>query len=426
MSARPRDRHELATALRDARRRLLAMIEDLSDAQLRVPPSPVLNPFLWEVGHAGWFHERFLLRGLGGRGPMHPEGDSLWDSIAIEHETRWDLPLPSREETLAYLREVHEAVLERLEEVELDEDEWNAHLLALYHEDMHIEAFAYMRQTMAYPPPRPEGVAPAGPAEEPCAGDVELEGGPTTMGAGPEVSFAFDNEYGAHEVEVRPFALARAPVTEGEYRAFVEDGGYERRELWSEEGWRWRVAVRAQRPRYWRREDGEWLRQAWNTWVPLEDRRPVSHVTAYEAEAYCRWAGRRLPTEAEWEHAARRAGFAWGEEECAPDRANLDFACGDLVAVDACAGGATRDGVRHMLGNLWEWTSTEFAPYPGFRPGRYREYSQPCFHQGHRVLRGGCWATPGRLMRVTHRNFWRPERGDVWCGFRTARDLDSA
>ena len=404
---------QVAAALRQARARLRSMVEDLTDAQLRVPPSAILNPFLWELGHVAWFAERFLLREAEGRAPLRPDVDAHWDSLAVEHDTRWDLLLPSREATTAYMEGVLTAVLERLEGVEWTPAERDRHLLVLHHEDMHVEAFAYMRQTMAYP--RPPLCKLAAPAAGTCAGDVELAGGRLLLGAPDDGSFAFDNERDAHEVEVAPFALARTLVTEGEFAAFTADGGYEREELWTPEGWTWRTRARAARPRYWRVEGDVTLRQAWDGWVPLDPARPVSHVTAYEAEAWCSWAGRRLPSEREWELAARA---------CAPaDDACLDFVHGDLAPAGACPGGDSPEGARQLLGNLWEWTSTAFGPYPGFRPGVYREYSEPWF-TGHRVLRGGCWATAGRLIRATWRNFYAPNRGDVWCGFRSARSLE--
>jgi iron(II)-dependent oxidoreductase len=421
VTRQPEDRAAFKEALLQVRGRLLAMIEDLSDAQLRVQPNPIMNPFLWEIGHVAWFAERFLLRGTGRPSAIRSDVDRHWDSITVAHETRWDLNLPDRTETLAYMERVLEAILERLDTLELSAAERDLHLLVLHHEDMHVEAFAYMRQTAAYPAPSLCGKEPAPAVGHP--GDVEFEGGSFLLGAPADGSYTFDNERNAHRVHLQPFALARGLVTEAQYAEFLEDDGYGRGELWSAAGLRWCRATAARAPRTWRREGGAWLRQAWDTWLPLEEHRPVSHVNAYEAEAWCRWAGRRLPTEAEWEFAARRSPHPWGDGPCTPERANLDFTYGDVVPVGACAEGDSPDGLRQLIGNLWEWTSTEFGPYPGFRAGTYREYSEPAF-TGHRVLRGGCWATAGRLIRTTWRNFYAPERGDVWCGFRPARDLE--
>ena len=419
-TCRPRDRAELSAALEDARARLLAMIVDLDDAQLIVPHRLTLNPFLWEVGHVGWFAEMFLLRRHAGQAPMRADADELWDSIEIEHDTRWDLLLPSRADSLTYLRTVLDRIQERLATVELTPEEWDVHMLVLAHEDMHIEAFAYMRQAMGYA--RPDlGDASAPELCEAWEGEVEFAGGPFRLGAPREVPFAFDNERDAHEVEVRPFALDKRLVTETEYAHFLDAQGYARQDLWTPQGWAWLQGQALRAPLYWRRDGSAWLRQAWDGEVALEARRPVGHLNAFEAEAYARFVGRRLPTEAEWEFAAAGHPYPWGQAPCADERAALDFAHGDVAPVDACSAGDTALGLRQLIGNLWEWTASPFEPYPGFRPGRYAEYSQPWFGD-HRVLRGGSWATAGRLIRTSWRNFYLPGRGDVWSGLRTARD----
>jgi iron(II)-dependent oxidoreductase len=233
---------------------------------------------------------------------------------------------------------------------------------------------------------------------------------------------------------VAPFAVARAPVTQSEFAAFVEAGGYRTRTAWSEEGWRWREAARAEHPVYWRRGSGAgWSRRQFDRWVPLEPHRPVLHVNWYEADAYCRWAGRRLPSEAEWEVAAacepapggsvlasRKRRFPWGDDPPTPARAQLDgrsMGCADVGAFPA---GDSAFGCRQMIGNVWEWTASDFLPYPGFEPDPYQDYSQPWFGD-HKVLRGGCWVTRARMLRNTWRNFYKPDRRDVWAGFRTCR-----
>jgi iron(II)-dependent oxidoreductase len=252
---------------------------------------------------------------------------------------------------------------------------------------------------------------------------VEVPGGTFLLGATADEPFVVDNEKWAHPVEVRPFAIARAPVTQAEFTAFVEDGGYRRRPLWNPAGWRWREEAGAEHPVYWRRESGgQWLRRDFDRWVGLEPDRPALHVNWYEADAYCRWAGRRLPTEAEWEMAAAGPGpkrrFPWGQAPPSVAHANLDGRAAGCVDVGAVPGGDSACGCRQMLGNVWEWTASDFQPYPGFAADPYREYSAPWFGT-HKVLRGGCWATRGRLLRNTWRNFSRPERRDVWAGFRT-------
>ena len=411
---------ELLACLRDARERSLLLIVDLDDEQWLGPELPIVNPPRWEIGHVAWFQEHWVLRHLRGLPPLRPDADALYDSSAVAHDSRWRLRLPDRRGTLAYAAGVLEEVARRLEESrELDADARYFHLLALYHEDMHGEAFAYTRQTLGYRAPaiaRDESLEGG-----PRPGDVDVPGGTWKLGADPDPDggFLFDNEQGAHAVEVAPFRIARAPVTQAEFAAFVDDGGYERRELWTEEGWRWRTEVRALHPVYWRRDPARgWLRRRYDAWIPLEPHRPAHHVNAHEADAWCRWAGRRLPSEAEWECAAGPARFPWGDDPPTPERALLDLRAAEPCDVGAHAAGDGPHGLRQMIGNVWEWTATTFGPYPGFVAGPYRDYSQPWFGT-HRVLRGGAFATRSRLLRRTWRNFFTPDRRDVLAGFRT-------
>ncbi len=422
---------ELARQLEDARARTLQLVEDLTDEQLIGPRLSIVNPLLWEIGHVAWFQERWALRHLRGLDPVRPDADRLWDSFRVAHDDRWDLGLPTREETLAYMRAVLDRVVERLPAGPLSPPEAYFHRLVLYHEDMHGEAFTYTRQTLSYPPPPPPRAAEPPPPPAPGAtarGDVEIEGGTFLLGASPQDGFAFDNEKWAHPVEVAPFRIGRTPVTNAEFLAFVEDAGYGRRELWSEDGWRWREKARAEHPVYWRRDaPGQWLERRFDRLVPLDGDLPVIHVSWYEAEAWCRWARRRLPTEAEWEMAASlvaegapaKRRFPWGDRPPEPRRANLDGAAGWCVSVHACPEGDSAAGCRQMIGNVWEWTSATFAPFPGFVADPYEQYSAPWFDGRHKVLRGGCWATRGRLLRNTWRNFYLPHRRDVLAGFRT-------
>jgi iron(II)-dependent oxidoreductase len=225
--------------------------------------------------------------------------------------------------------------------------------------------------------------------------------------------------------------MARAPVTQAEFAEFVEAGGYRARDLWCADGWRWREEERAEGPLWWRHEDGVWLRRDFDRWVEVEPHRPMLHVNWYEAQAYARWAERRLPTEAEWEVASAgepgaggrglassKRRFPWGDEPPDPVRAQLDWHDMGAADVGAHADGDSAFGLRQMLGNVWEWTASDFLPYPGFSPDPYQEYSQPWFGD-HKVLRGGAWMTRSRLIRNTWRNFYRPHRRDVWAGFRT-------
>lgn len=262
-------------------------------------------------------------------------------------------------------------------------------------------------------------------------GDALIPGGTLWLGSPPGPAFVFDNEQWAHPVEVAPFSMSRTAVSQGEFAGFVDDRGYQRRDLWSEAGWDWRSAVGADHPVYWQSGSDGWLRRRFDTWVPLEPELPVLHVNWYEADAYCRWAGRRLPMESEWELAAsgeptsmgesvtgRKRRYPWGDEPPTPERANLDWRAPGCIDVGALPAGDSAFGCRQMIGNAWEWTSTVFGPYPGFGAGPYRDYSKPWFGD-HMVLRGGCWATRSSLITNVYRNFYKPDRRDVWAGFRT-------
>ena len=438
-SPQPSRVSELSGWVSDARRRTIELVADLSDEQMIGPRLPNVNSLLWEIGHTAWFQEKWVLRHVCGEKPYRADGDSLYDSTAIPHDTRWDLPLPSRETTLAYLEAARNRVLEKLGEREPSADLLYHVQYTVFHEDMHNEAFAYARQTLGYPAPRlshsaAEDTAGEETADVPLPGDVAAPGGEFLLGAAPDEPFVFDNEKWEHPVEVKPFAIARAPVTQAEFLAFVEDGGYAREDLWTREGWVWREAIAADHPVYWRKESsGNWLRRDFDRWVRLEPHRPVIHVNWQEAQAYCRWAGRRLPTEAEWEAAAvgeaipgggklssRKWHYPWGENFSGADRANLDGRALGCIGVGALAAGDSAAGCRQMLGNVWEWTESDFLPYPGFVADPYKEYSEPWFGT-HKVLRGGCWATRSRLLRNTYRNYSTPERRDIWAGFRTCR-----
>jgi iron(II)-dependent oxidoreductase len=421
---------DLAAWVRDARARTFDLVADLSDEQLMGPRLSIVNPLLWEIGHVAWFQEKWALRHAANQLPVRPGVDSLYDSAAIAHDTRWDLLLPSRQDTLGYLTAVRDAVLERIAAGNLSGDERYFIQLGIFHEDMHNEAFTYTRQTHGYPAPQSCCTSASAAKTEAGAlpGDVEIPGGHFQLGALPGESFVFDNEKWAHPVEVRPFAIARAAVTQGEFQDFVEAGGYRKQEFWSESGWHWLQGVGAEHPLYWRLEGGgRWLRRDFDRWLPLEPHRPVLHVNWWEAEAYCNWAGRRLPTEAEWEVAAsadpaggRKRHFPWGDSPPDSQQANLGARAGGAADVAAYAAGDSAFGCRQMIGNVWEWVADDFGPYPGFEVDPYREYSQPWFGT-HKVLRGGAWTTQPRLLRNTWRNFYTPDRRDVWAGFRTCR-----
>ncbi len=413
----------LADALRDSRARTLELVLDLDDARWMGPRLAIVNPMRWEIGHIAWFQEHWVLRHARGMPPLRPDGDTLYDSARVHHDTRWDLPLPSRDETLRYMEDVLDRALAA---VATQEDPTSYfHYLATFHEDMHGEALTYTRQTLGYAAPR----FAAAPEIDPDAlgggalrGDVEVPGGRFMLGATWNEPFVFDNEKWAHPVEIAPFRIARVPVTNLEFATFVLSGGYEDPRLWSDVGWQWRVEMDARRPVYWESGPDGGLERRFDALRPLGAHRPAIHVSWFEAEAYCNWAGRRLPTEAEWELAAGgldKRRFPWGEAPPSALTANLDGRAGGPVDVGALAAGDSPYGCRQMIGNVWEWTASDFQPYPGFVRDPYKEYSEPWFQTCHKVLRGGCWATRGRLLRNTWRNFYPPGRRDVLAGFRT-------
>lgn len=410
----------LARDLLDARARTLQLVGDLDDAQWLGPRLAIVNPFLWEVGHLGWFQEYWVLRHARGRAPLIANGDALYDSARVAHDTRWDLPLLGRAEVLRYLEEVLRQSIEALRTA--PDQRAYFHRLALFHEDMHGEAFTYTRQTLGHPAPEPGG-ADASFGAGALPGDVDVPGAVFQLGATGDEEFVFDNEKWAHPVEVAPFRIARAAVTNAEFAEFVEADGYRDERFWSAEGWRWRSEAAAEQPVYWERAAGGGFRERrWDRLRPLAPHHPVIHVCWFEADAYCRWAGRRLPTEAEWELAAAtpsKRPFPWGVAPPDAAKANLDGRAGGPVDVGAHPHGDSVYGCRQMLGNVWEWTASGFAPYPGFVRDPYKEYSEPWFSSPHKVLRGGCWATRARLLRNTWRNFYPPDRRDVLAGFRT-------
>jgi ergothioneine biosynthesis protein EgtB len=431
--------YELYSALQEARSRTLELIEDLSDEQMMGPRLAMVNPLLWEIGHVAFFQEYWVLRHARHQSPILSNGDALYDSARVAHDTRWDLPLPSRGETLDYMQRVLNRVIGEVQgaappaDAARDYDELYFLRLALFHEDMHSEAITYTRQTLSYSAPR----IAISRLREKCLttedlGDAEIPGGRFLLGSSPDSSFAFDNEQWVHPIEIQRFSISRTAVTNSQFAAFALDGGYRRRELWSDEGWRWREGAKAEHPVYWQPlVGGRWLRRDFDQLVPLEDRHPVLHVNWYEALAYCRWAKRRLPTEAEWEMAAcaeptadeksitgRKRRYPWGDDPPMPELANLDWRTMGCVDVNALAAGDSSFGCRQMIGNVWEWTADNFNSYPGFVAGPYKEYSEPWFGD-HKVLRGGCWVTRSRLIRNVYRNFYTPDRRDVWAGFRT-------
>ena len=415
----------LAGELRASREHLTRITAGLDGDRLLGPKLAIVNPPLWELGHVAWFQEYWCLRRKQQdriADPIIPGADALYDSAKVAHDTRWSLPLPDLKATRSYQAEVLERVTRRIEREPENHELQYFVQLAVFHEDMHAEAFHYTRQTLGYESPFAGLVGGSAPSIMP-SGDVELPGGSFPLGASPGNAFVFDNEKWAHEVRIRPFRISRTPVTNTEYAAFVEAGGYSRRDWWSEDGWAWRSREKLQAPKYWVKRDGAWAQRRFDGVVALRPREPVVHVNWHEAQAYCRHANRRLPTEAEWEYAAswkpgtrEKRLYPWGAQSPGADHANLEST--GITGVEDFPAGDAASGCRQMLGNVWEWTASAFEPYPGFVVDPYQEYSVPWFGT-HKVLRGGSFATTRRLLRNTWRNFYTPERSDAFAGFRT-------
>lgn len=406
--------------------RTFELIIDLDEDQLIGPLLPTVNPLLWEIGHLAWFQEKFVLRQAFGRDPILSYGDALYDSGAVPHDTRWRLALPSLKETKDYMRTVAGRVIDELTRPAVTDVVEHFTRYTIHHYDVHTEALTYTRQNLGYPPPVFAGLTGTWPgnadARTPVSGDVSVAGGEFLLGAVMSDPFIYDNEKWGHRVEVGPFSIARAATTQAEFAAFVEAGGYADARLWADGG-AWVRTTGAGHPIYWRRGPGGWQRRHFDTWLDLEPDLPVSHVSWWEADAYCQWAGRRLPTEPEWEYAAAGAArpkpvYPWGDAEPGVAQAATDWRSAGPVPVSDCAAGDSPLGCRQMIGNVWEWTASDFAAYPNFERDAYWENSEQ-FFGSRKVLRGGGWATRARFLRSTMRNYFTPDRRDVLAGFRT-------
>ena len=425
---------ELVDSLLDTRKRELEVLDNLTHDQLYGTQMKSIEPPIWEMGHVGWFQDRWILQNLDKQAPVSQEADNLYDSFNIPNAERWDLAFPPFGETYEYITEVLNRIIQRLENRELTPEDVYFYRLVINHEDMHSETMVHIRQTLGYKRPLIEDTHTTPPAIDPTftLHDVAIPGGTYMLGANQEMPFVLDNEKWAHPVEIEPFSIANTAVTVAQYRQFVEAGGYQNQSYWSEEGWTWRQKAEAEHPVYWQQEaDGSWCMRWFEEMVPLEPYHPMMHVNFYEASAYCKWAGRRLPTEAEWELAASAQltedgnGFTttkplypWGNEAPSREQANLDSAALGPIDVRALPAGDSAFGLRQMIGNVWEWTADTFGAFPGFVIDPYDTYSEPSFGQ-QKVLRGGCWVTRSRVIRNTWRNFYTPDRNNIFAGFRT-------
>jgi len=428
---------KLIGMLQDARQRTYELVAGLDAEQLMGPKMGTVNPLRWEIGHVAYFYEFFILRQLYGEESIlgNDKADALYDSINVAHNDRWDLPLLSLDDTKAYMQGVLDRLIERLPDGLTSEQDSFIYQFGVFHEDMHTEAFLWGRQTLAYPTPEFANAIDATTLRNSGAhpGFVNIPGGKFRLGAEPDAPFMFDNEKYAHDVEVEAFSIARAPVTNREFADFIADGGYRRDEFWHPDVLPWKTESNPQHPGYWIESgDNNWMIQRFDQTIPLPENEPVIHVTWYEADAYCRWAGLRLPTEIEWEVAAlgepddngglsaRKRRYPWGDTPPTDDQANLDGRALGCVDVGAHASGDSAFGCRQMLGNVWEWSSDSFQPFPGFSADAYQEYSTMLFGDT-RVLRGGAWTTRSRMMHGTYRNFFEPHRWNIFSGFRTCK-----
>ena len=434
--AAPRLTHAIiAQRLEEARARTLQLIEPVSDDDLRMQHDPLMGPILWDLGHIAHFEELWLLRNLDG--PVEfVEMPGMYNPFEYPRRVRASLPLPTRDASVRTMMEIRERVLERLYRVDLSSDDpllrdGYVYEMVLQHEYQHDETILQTLQLKQGAPYAPvvRRSLPRRPARRGQPGEmVRIDVGQAVMGT-DDRSRAYDNERPAHAVTVRPFWMDRTAVTNGEYLGFMEAGGYERRELWSEAGWAWLQDAAVHAPKYWTRDGSGWLTRSMDRVAPPDVDAPVCHVCWYEAEAFARYAGKRLPTETEWEIAASwdpAAGaprvYPWGEEPPDATQANLDQLSFGTAPVDTYGANVSASGCYGMLGDVWEWTSSDFHGYPGFIAAPYKEYSEVFFGPEYKVLRGGSWATRPGAIRNTFRNWDYPIRRQIFSGFRCARD----
>jgi iron(II)-dependent oxidoreductase len=426
-------RLSLAAALRESRERTLQMIAPLPIDELFRQHDPLMSPIIWDIGHVGNFEELWGVRTFNGDLTLHPEYDPMYDAFRNPRSTRDKLPLPSKLDLDRYLQQVRELTLRFLEAADLDGDtpllrDGYLYQMLLQHEYQHNEtvlATLQLKQGEPYHPPSrvelPEGDASIG-------GFVTVPAGEFWMGT-DDRSLAYDNERPRHRLHLDEFQIGVAPVTNGEFMEFVEAGGYRNREYWSDEGWAFIQEGKIEAPKHWNRNSsGTWVTRSMDIVESVNPRRPVIHVCWHEAQAYCRFAGYRLPTEAEWEKAAsfdptrgEQRRYPWGDESPTPEHANLDQQSFMAAEVGAYPMGVSAVGCHQMIGDVWEWVSSDFMPYPGFEAFPYDEYSKVFFGPDYKVLRGGSWATRPGAIRNTFRNWDYPIRRQIFSGFRVAK-----
>jgi iron(II)-dependent oxidoreductase len=427
-------RDAVAATLRRARDRSVTLTDAVDDEDLTRQHSPLMSPLVWDLAHIGNQEELWLVRDVGGREPVRSDIDQLYDAFQHPRSSRRQLPLLGPAEARGYVAEVRDKVFDVLDRAPLAgrpllDNAFGFGMIA-QHEQQHDETMLATHQLRvgapvlhADDPPRAARTALAAlPAE------VFVPGGPFTMGTSVE-PWALDNERPAHETRVDPFFIDTTPVTNGAYRRFIADGGYQNPRWWSAAGWQHRQEAGLTAPQFWQPDRDRWLRTRFGVLEPVPDDEPVVHVCCYEAQAYANWAGRRLPTEVEWEKAARfdpatgrSRRYPWGDADPTPEHANLGQRHLRPAEVGAYPAGVSPLGVHQLIGDVWEWTSSDFAGYPGFAAFPYREYSEVFFGPEYKVLRGGSFGTDSVACRSTFRNWDYPIRRQIFSGFRCARD----
>jgi gamma-glutamyl hercynylcysteine S-oxide synthase len=374
-------RIELLDELSATRSQTLELIDHLQPQQWAVPHLETINPPLWEIGHIGWVQEFWCNRYRYDRAPRASillNSDEFYDSNVITHASRWTRPLPDQAVMREYLSDVLDMTLDKLRSAPETDEGLYFFRLALFHEKMHVEALVSTWHLLDYT--LPTGIEM--PDASCLTADIKFSGGVLELGSNPKQGFVFDNEKWGHIVDIAPFEISTSPLLNSEFLSFVNDGGYRRREFWDTNYFAQLQLTNRSMPLNWHDNRGR-LSEGWfGHAVPIDVNRPLVHVSAFEAEAFCRWAERRLPTEAEWEYAAtHESKFEWGD-------------------------------------SVWEWTASDFNPFAGFVADPYKEYSEPWFGN-HRVVKGGSFATPRGIAHPKFRNFYIPERNDIFVGFRT-------
>ncbi|WP_052465854.1 ergothioneine biosynthesis protein EgtB [Mobilicoccus massiliensis] len=444
MSIDPRalDTEGLRTAIADelerVRRRSTALTTAILDEdELTAQHSRLMSPLVWDLAHVGNYEELWLLRAAAGIEPMRPEIDDIYDAFEHPRAERPTLPLLSPQESTGYLDLVRRKVLDSLDGLRLDGDapllrDAFVYGLVLQHEHQHDETMLATHQLRRGAPVLPlDDERPAPRSKGALPREVFVPGGPFVMGTDDD-PWAYDNERPAHEVDVAAFWIDTTPVSTGDYRRFVEAGGYDDERWWHPDGREWLARSGKRTPAFWVRDGGGWARRRFGRLEPLPEDEPVQHVCWFEADAYARWAGRRLPTEAEWEKTASwdpatgtKRRFPWGDAPPTDELANVGQTPYRPSPVGSFPAGASPTGALQLIGDVWEWTSSRFHGHPGFCQFPYPEYSEVFFGGDYRVLRGGSWATDGLAARATFRNWDHPIRRQIFAGFRTARDEDA-